>query len=486
MIPFTPWRPDVATVGNAYAENVRNVLPVTLRGDGSVVYAPFPQFEEISAAADGTVLAARGFILPDGSVRVVLGTAGKLYFFDATDNSLTDVSGTTYTASQSARWHFDVYGYNIIAVNVNDGAQRFLVGTDSAFSSLAGPTDAHLVSVWKDQLVVGALTDNLEGVQWSEINDITDWSGGNSDTQVFPGFGRVTAISRGNTPLIVQEYGIQRGVFTGTATVFEFDTLTEDLGCRITGGTAFVGNRAYFWSDRGFKSITAGGDVQDIGFGKVDRWVAENVNLASDYQFRAASDPQRPFVYFACVAFDRAPTTRYNTMLAYNYAIGEWSRVDVDVATVMAWTQDATTLDGLDNYSGGLDSLPFSLDSAAWRSAAPLFGGVSSADKLGQFAGGNKAATMQTGEFEGAAGRRSRMSRVRPLIDGPSTVTHRGRDNRSDEFSVLVSDAPVFGRTQEARINRAARYHQLEVNTAADAAWTLAAGIEETVRPMSR
>lgn len=486
MIPFTPWRPDAATIGNAYATDVRNVLPITLRSDGSVIYAPFPEFAEVSAAANSEILSARGFILPNGAVRVAIGTATKLYFFDATDGSLDDVSGATYSATKTARWHFDIYGTNIIATNVNDGAQRFDVGSSSAFAALSGPTDAHLVSVWKDQLVFGALTNNLEGVQWSEINDITDWSGGNSDTQVFPGFGRVTAISRGNTPLVVQEFGIQRGVFTGTESVFEFDTLTEDLGCRIPGGTAFVGRRAFFWSDRGFKAIDLSGQIEDIGFGKVDRWVRDNVSFAGEYAFRAVADPQRPFVYFACVVDGTAPTNRYNTVLAYNYSLGEWARIAVDLTAVMSWAQNLNTLESLDAFSGGLDALPFSLDSAAYRAEAPVLGGASGNAKLGQFSGQNKAGTMQTGEFEAAPGRRSRLARVRPLIDGPATITHRGRDNRASDMATLVSDATVFSRTQEAKINRTARFHQVEVNTAAAAQWTLAAGVEEIVRPASR
>lgn len=486
MIPFTPWRPDEATVGNAFAANARNVLPVSVRSDGSVIWSPFPDFSELTGAANGQVFAARGFVLPDGTIKTVIGTADKLYMIDNTDNTLDDVSGTSYNANATARWHFDVYGYNIIATNINDGPQRFLVGTDSTFSDLAGtPTHGHLVSVWKDQLVIGALTNNLEGVQWSEINDITDWTGGNSDTQVFPGFGAVTAISRGNTPLVVQEYGIQRGVFTGTDTVFEFDTLTEEFGCRIRGATAFRRNQAFFWSDEGFKAIGRDGAIQHIGFRKVDDWVRRNVDFGNDFGFIAVVDPVRPFIYWGCLSQDAEEKNALNTLLAYNVELGEWGRASINLEWLFGWQQQGWTLETLDTV-GTLDALPFSLDSRAWRSDFPVLGGVTKLHKAGQFAGENKAARMETGEFAPAEGARTRIKKVRPLIDGAGvTVTHFGRDNRSEAFTAGAAE-PLFPRTQEAHINRSARFHKLRVDVEAGSTWSLATGLEETVAAESR
>jgi len=485
MIPFTPWRPDEAVINNAFASDVRNVLPVTLRSDGSIIWGPFPEFEELTDAANGKILAMRGFVLPDGTIRTLVGTASKLYFVDATDNTLSDVSGTAYSASTTARWHFDVYGNNIIATNVNDGPQRFLVGTDSNFSDLAGtPTHGHLVSVWKDQLVIGALTDNLEGVQWSEINDITDWSGGNSDTQVFPGFGQVTAISRGNNPLVVQEYGIQRGVFTGPGTVFEFDTLTEEFGCPFRHATAFRRNTAFFYSDEGFKAIDRAGNIRHIGFRKIDRWADTNIDFTSDAGFVAVNDPVRPFIYWGCVNSDGTPNV-LNTLLAYNIDLDEWSRIDINLEWLGSWQQQAWTLEQLDTVSSSLDALPFSLDSSAWRSDFPVLGGATSADKIGQFAGSLKAATMQTGEVEPLEGQRSRIRKVRSLVGASSTITHSGRNKQNEDFR-QSGPHPTFSRTQEARVNRSARYHKLQDNVAAGEDWTLAPGLDITVSAESK
>lgn len=477
MIPFAAWRPDEAILGNPYAADVRNVLPAAVRDDGSIIWRPFPEFEASTDAASEAVLSAKGFVLPDGSVRAVLGTATKLYMISASDGTLVDVSGTTYSANANARWSFEVYGDNLIATNINDGPQRFIVGTDTDFSDLAGtPTHGHLVSIWKDQLVFGALSGNLEAVQWSEINDITDYTGGNSDIQVFPGYGRVMAISRGNTPMIVQEQGIQRGIFTGTATVFEFDNLTEDFGCRIPHATAFRRNRAFFWSDEGFKAVSAGGEIQSIGFRKIDAWASKNINFKQP--FVAAADPVRPIIYWGGTSADSGETSM-NTLLAYSMDLGEWSRIDIDLETVLAWQQPAVTLDGLDSISGSLDALVFSLDSSVWRSDFPVIGGVDRSHTAGQFAGQNKQATMYTAEVQFAE-RRARLKTVRPIIDAGASLIWQGRDSRETGYLQRLEAQPTFGRDQRVRINRKARFHKLSLTTGSPN-WTLASGVDEEV-----
>lgn len=472
-----PWRPDEAVVTNAYADDTRNVLPISIKDDGSMICGPFPGPSEVTDAANGRVLGAQGFVLPDGSVTTVVGTASKLYFVNTSTNMLDDVSGTAYSAAEGAPWDFEVYGFNLIATNVNDGPQRFIIGSDTAFSALAGsPSPGHLVSVWKDQLAIGGLGSDLEAVQWSEINDITDWTGGNSDTQVFPGFGRVTGISRGNTPVILQERGVQRGQFVGGTAAFEFDNLTEDFGCPLPGGAVFRRNAAFFWSEEGFKAITASGETQHIGFRKVDRWAADTINVSSDFSLQAFMDPFQPIVGWACQDPNEGTAT-YNTLLLYNIQLGEWTKVIVDTEYVLSWQPAGVTLEGLDVY-GSLDAIPASLDSATWSAEAPRLGYASTAHKIGLFTGDNLAAEIYTGEFQGSETGLTRIRKVRPLIDAAATITHYGRDVRTSGWTA-GSPEPTHPRTQEARLNRAARFHKLRVDVAAGQVWSRAAGLQE-------
>lgn len=461
------------------ADDVRNALPHAMDGDGGMIWGPVKQFAALSEAADSRVLAARGFAMPDGTRQVLVGTATKLYLLDLSDSTLDDVSGATYNATVDAPWHFDVYGQNLIAVNPNDAPQRFLVGTDSAFSDLdAGAPSGQLVSVWKDQLVIGSLATNSEALAWSEINDITDWSGGNSDTQLFPGFGKITGISRGNTNFVIQEYGVQRGIFTGTDSVFEFDMLTEDFGCRLRGGTAFRDRRAFMLSDSGFKSIGLDGSIQHIGHGKVDIWARENI----DYTFgvQAALDPHRPIIYWACNVSGETPTELYNTLVAYDLQTQEWARVNVSLEWLFGWQQQGWTLAQLDVF-GTLEDLPFPLDSQAWMATFPYLGGVDLNHKLGQFAGANLEAKLWTTEF-GNPKQRTRLRTVRPIIDRATcTVRHWWRDNRADDLTSEPTYHPTHPRTQTARINRTARWHKCEVSVAAGSQWTTATGLDEEV-----
>lgn len=484
MIKLSPWRPDIAAANTSFAADVRNALPMGMTGDGGMLWGPFKSFSAITDAADSKVLAARGFVLPNGTRQVVLGTAEYLYLLDLSDGTLDDVSGTTYSATEDAPWHFDVYGQNIIAVNPNDKPQRFVVGSSSAFADLntSDAPQGQIVSVWKDQLVIGGLGSDGEGVAWSEINDITDWTGANSDTQLFPGFGKVTALSRGNTNFVIQEYGIHRGVFTGSSAVFEFDMLTEDFGCRLFGGTAFRDRRAFLLSDSGFKSIGLDGSIEHIGHGKVDNWARDNIQYT--FGVHAALDPHRPIIYWACSCSDREPTDALNTLLAYDIQTHEWTRIDVALEWLFGWQQQGWTLEQLDVF-GTLESLPYPLDSQAWMATFPYLGGVDLTHKVGQFAGENLAARLRTAEF-GNAAQQTRLRSARPLIDTTGcTLKHFRRDNRGGDFREGTYQ-PLHSRTQQALFNTTARWHMLELQTDAGAQWSLASGLDEAMGGSSK
>lgn len=488
IIPHAPWRPDVATLDGSSAD-VYGAVP-TRDGD-RFLWRSFPKLAAVTSAADAAVVGARAFIMPDGTLAAFAGTAEKLLKLNSSTLDWDDVSqaATTYGAALTAPWAFERFGTNIIAVNVNDAPQVFDVGTDTEFSDLGGsPSQGSYVSVWQDQLVIGGRASGLESVQWSEINDITDWTGGNSDIQALPGYGKITGMSRGNVPMVVQETAVHRFTFTGDETVFVRDVLTEEIGCRLPGAAVFRGADGFFWSELGFVRIARDGSYDLIGTEKVDRWFRENVDINSEYGVRAVVIPDAPWVAWFCRS-DLQTGDAFNTALIYDYIAKEWGRLLVDITWPFGFQAPGFTLEGLDDLSSSIDDddALFSLDSPAYKGQGLTAGAFGELNKAGSFSGGKMRASFETKEF-GLPGRRSRVGFVSPLADArynQVVVSHMGRETRGGTFEETTTE-PLDDLNGAAFVDRSARYHKLRVDLEEGSGWTMSSGVNIELKDAGR
>jgi hypothetical protein len=146
----------------------------------------------------------------------------------------------------------------------------------------------------------------------------------------------------------------------------------------------------------------------------------------------------------------------------------------------MIFTQfsESSTLEMLDDVAASLDDHTISFDSRYWTGGVVTFGGFDSDNKLIDFSGDNLAATIETGEFEAAPGRRSTITMVRPLVDGTSTarVTSRSRiadSGTSTSYSSLRTNGDI-------PVRSTGRYHKIGVAMAAAASWNDAQGVDLT------
>ena len=193
-ITFTEWTPDLPGV----AENLsvaKNVVPT------AIGYAPFPTAVNYSAAASeslNNVFAGRF----SATTTVFAGGATKLFKFDSSDLSMDNVSKTgNYTGVD--RWNFVQFGDTIIAANDKNKLQSYTLGSSTTFDDLnASAPVAKYVTVVRDFVVAANLDSgtNSSKIQWSDINDATDWTSGaasQSDYQIIPDGGNITGITGG-------------------------------------------------------------------------------------------------------------------------------------------------------------------------------------------------------------------------------------------------------------------------------------------------
>jgi hypothetical protein len=100
-VDFTEWLPDQPGVVGALT-NAKNVYPK------AVGYGAFPLEEDYSAAASEDLNSVFAGKDDSGNTKVFAGGSTKIFLLDASDMSLDDVSGTTYSAGSD--WKFIQFG----------------------------------------------------------------------------------------------------------------------------------------------------------------------------------------------------------------------------------------------------------------------------------------------------------------------------------------------------------------------------------------
>ena len=135
-------------------------------------------------------------------------------------------------------------------------------------------------------------------VNWSDINDPTDWVAGGasqSDYQDIPDGGDITGITGGEFGIVFLEKAIVRMSYIGSPLFFQFDTISRNIGCIEGGSIAQYGGISYFLSDDGFYSCD-GQNVVGIGAEKIDRYFFNNANIGDIDTISAAVDPERNLI----------------------------------------------------------------------------------------------------------------------------------------------------------------------------------------------
>ena len=456
---FAEWTPDQPTVAGTLLD-VNNAVPL-LTG-----YGLFPQAVDYSnnAGEDLNNVYAGKF---SNITELFAGGASKLFKYNSGTQNLTDVSKVGGYSGE--RWEFVQYGDALLATNNAEKIQVWYVNSSTAFADVAATAPvAKYVTVIRDFVVAANLSGAPNKVQWSDLNDETNWTAGaasQSDFQIISDGGNIRGITGGEFGIILLERAIVRMSYIGSPYFFQFDTISRGLGCISGASVAQYGGITYFISDDGFYSCN-GTNLDGIGTEKVDRYLFGTLDLTKIDTISTAVDPIRNIVLW-----NYPNISGGRSIIMYNWQLKKWSKADTDVDYISSVATSGMTLEDLDAI-GALDDLTTSLDSRLYIGGKFLFAGVRG-EKVVTFTGARSTATFTVGDIE--QGYNSLAQLARPMIqDGSATVATSSRKNLAD--TVTYGSAVAANSDGRCSIRSAGRFHRFIVTPTGN--WTNAVGVD--------
>ena len=467
-IQFEEWLPDQPSITSL--RDAKNVYPT------SVGYAPFNNAVEFSGSATENLNSVFGSKYGD-EVAIFSGSAGELYKLDATDLSLDVVSKSGGYSGNS--WNFCQFGKVVIGANNQDKLQSWTIGASSAFADLdSNAPTAKYVTVVRDFVVTANLDagTNTNKVQWSDINDETNWVSGTtsqSDYQIIPDGGDITGLTGGEIGLVFLERSIVRMSYAGSPLFFQFDTISRGLGCLEGNSIAQYGATSFFLSADGFYKCD-GQTVTGIGTEKVDRYFFNDADLTDLDTMSSAIDPIKKLVVWNYANVDGS-----RSILIYNWQLNKWSRAETISTGVGSITTTGETLESLEASLGytTLESIPASLDDRLWVGGKFLFAGFKD-DKIVTFTGSTYNSELITPDLE--LGYNSVVTLARPQIDNGSADVKVASRRELDD-NIQFSSSVTTSSEGRASLRSAGRYHRLSVSPTGN--WTNAVGVDVDVKP---
>jgi hypothetical protein len=462
-ITFTEWTPDQPSI----VENLsvaKNVVPA------AVGFVPFPTAVDYSAAASenlNNIFAGRF----STTTNVFAGGATKLFRLDSTDLSMDNVSKTGNYANVE-RWRFIQFGDTVICANNVNKVQAFTLGSSTTFDDLAAAAPiAKFVTVVRDFVVCANLDSgsNANKVQWSNINDETNWTSGaasQSDFQIIPDGGNITGLSGGETGLILLERAIVRMSYIGSPLFFQFDTISRSLGCSQANSAVKYGNMTYFLGEEGFYSCD-GNTVTPIGNEKIDRWFYSNANPSALDTMSATIDPFRKIV-----VWNFLDTFGSRLLLIYNWQVQKWTYGTTDTNFVASSATAGETLEGMNLY-GNMDTITTSFDSNLFSGGKFLLAGAR-ATKIVTFTGQSSAAQIDTGQV--GSEYPSVVTLARPIVDAGSADVAISSQVKLDQVVDFGSYIPADSENR-VPLRSAGKYHKLSIKPTG-ARWSNIIGVD--------
>lgn len=473
-VMFGAWLPDLPYLNNPGLVEAQNAIPV----DDS-----YKDFLEITTSDDALAAAPMGAyaaIDDVGDPEIYAGTQTNIY--EKVGTSWTDRTPAPYAVPSNGYWRFAQFDTTIIATNFNDVPQKKTIGSSSNFEVLAGTgtaPNARQVGVINRFVFLGDTDDGLNGVvpwrvQWSAINDVSNWpTPGTSDARTVQSgeqfldssSGAVTAIANGQFyGLVFQERAISRFTYIGGDIVFQIDTYERSRGCWAAQSMIQVGNVCYFLAVDGWY-VTDGQAVKALGDGKWDKWFYADFDQSYIERLRAGIDWQNKCIYW-CFPTPSATSGVPDRILIYNFVRDRAAWAQETVQLIFASYTQGYTLDQLDSLFTSIDDMTITLDSTLWQGGIPTIMGFLS-NTLGTFSGAALAARFETGETDQNPFGRVFIRGVRPLVTGdPTAVTvslaaRDAQDNAARTFGSPVTrtmrtgvcDFRTHGRFISARID---------------------------------
>ncbi|HIU18277.1 MAG TPA: hypothetical protein IAB01_07495 [Candidatus Avidesulfovibrio excrementigallinarum] len=478
-LAFGPWEPDAALLDGRQAPEARNVVP------GRRGYRPLHGLSpQVYPALDSQVRA--GFSLK--------GTDGSLLTLAATDSAIYALENGVWTSrysgsAASPTRAFAEYGPAVYALFGTQLLKSAVTtGNAEPFAPVEGAPAAEVLGVIRDFVVLGRLSQSLNGIRWSGLDRPDEWPepGSNdaqyiqSDMQIFPSGGRVQAIVGGVggvDGLIFLERAIQRATYVGSPYIFQFDVVDRAGGCLAPASPVVCGNVCLYLAEDGWR-MTDGASVKSIGVERVDDWFFQHCATDRTGEVRGVHDPENRIALWTFPS-DAAPAGVCDRILLYNYAADRWSWGEIATETVFPDYTRGLTLEELDAF-GPLDSLPFaSLDVAALQNGRQTLSAFNAGHQLAGFNGDTLEAVIDTAEQGGS---RMMVHGLRPLVDSGAAQAlpvFRNRQMDARRFGVCTKQQ----RDGVCCQHLSTVYLAARVNIPAGEPWSHAVGVEALTEP---
>ena len=476
QVPFGEWLPDQPEHLKQGANVATNVY------HAANTYKRFPSL--VAYSTNNVGKNAKGA----GSFR---DNSNNIYNFVATKTDIYQLASGTFTSRKGSLtggeadfFTFTQFGNYVIASNGVDQPQYYLMGTSTNFANLnaiqtAGTTPLFRVSgVVRDFLVVGNITNATNRVQWAGINDISAWSGKQSDYQDLPGSGgKIVHITSGEIGYVFRQNQIIRMDYVGGSVVFRLSVISPNRGA-VYGRTVCQDNRQiFFYADDGFYQIN-GDQIMPIGVEKVNRYFDLNLNKAYTDRICAAVDPFNQLALWLFPSVDNTSNTTgiCDKIIIYNYATKKWSLAKANASTIFSQFVGAYTVELMDIISQNLENINAALDTDFWSGGQRLLGAIDSDYKAAIFSGTSNECEVETAEIEPFPGLRSNITGIRPIVDAAATVTVKARERLADTESETSSASMVASGINPVR--KSGRYVRANVKVASGTTFNHAQGVD--------
>lgn len=431
-------------------------------------YMPVKAFEALTPPLTG-VLNAAAFVASDGTGNLLAGTPDALYQYDG---GLWVSKLGSLTATE---WRFDQFGDLVIGVNGGDPVKYDMIAGTAAV--LGGtPPVSDLVATVRNQLFLAGDPDARSTLAISGYNDSEGWTAGTNQCLFVPftDGGSIMGLAGGETGLILQQRAVRRAVYTGDVAVWQFDKISQNIGCMAKGSVASAGQMVFFLSEQGFM-VTDRNTVTPIGAEKTDKTFFELYSREDIQRISCAVDPRTTVVTWLMPG-------NPGRIWSYNWTLQKWGDIEVTSKKVLSGFTANTSLEALDVlFPGGIETVTPPLDSIRWAGGNPLLLLIDQTGTIGALAGQVMPAVFELAPRELAIGRRARVRNVRVLTDGVGgSVAVDARARAGDPPNTITSGSIRDNGNVAVRAN--GKFIGLQVNMPVGA-WSYAVGVEIDFQP---
>jgi len=427
------------------------------------------------------------YISSAGIIYNFLGTHNYLY--QLLTNTWTDASSGAYAVPDQGTWTMTQFDDFVFAANGFDVPQQFNLLGGAAFTNAvypAGPPVSKFLATIRRFVVAANTVNNSREIAWSGLSEPLLWAPDPvtlADSQVLPTGGDIMGLIGGEYGVIFQQHALQRMVFGGPPGGFEFEKISTILGCNASRSIAQYGDVVFFLSTSGVKLMRGAQEISDIGEGKVDTWLFDNLDDADLWRCTSTVDVKNK-LYLLAIPVDDAETL-CDVILAYHWPTGEWSKIGyISYLVCQMIPQASYNLDTVDVLIGDdIDSTDLSFDSSSLITTGILENSAfNAAGEIGHFNGAPMPATIMTGDVPITQGKQTLVRALRPMFEGEViglTATPYVHDMLQN-IPVPTATAPV-NRNGLCPVRANGRYHRFRVDTAFGGQWEHALGVDDLV-----